>query len=205
MRSLWLISLVVAMQGCAPSPYSNLTASAVNSSCLEKFRPEITSVLYNTHINVVGKHLSGLLIFKKMEDQSTRVVFSNEMGVKFFDFEFKQDGFKVIYCMDKLNKKPVIRQLRKDIGVLLFHEVNISNAKTKSSPDELYFGFKKGKEYDYYITSQDCNELKRIENATSKKKKIITNLTAYKKGMPDSVYISHENFEFNISLKQIER
>lgn len=200
-----LISLIVVLQGCAPSPYNNLTASAASSSCLEKFRPEITSVLYNSHINVVGKHLSGLLIFKKMDDQSTRVVFSNEMGVKFFDFEFKQDGFKVIYCMDKLNKKPVIRQLRKDIGMLLFHEINILNASVKSNTHENYFGFKNGKETNYYITSQDCNELKRIENANSKKKKIIANLTAYKKGMPDSVYISHENFEFNISLKQIER
>ena len=40
------------------------------------------------HFNVVGNHLSGLLLIKKMPDSSTRMVFSNEMGLGFFDFEF---------------------------------------------------------------------------------------------------------------------
>lgn len=205
MRILLLISSVFIFTGCRQSPYLFLQNTTANIPCIESFRPDITSVLYNSHINVVGKHLSGLLLFKKMEDSSTRVLFSNEMGVKFFDFEFAPSGFKVIYCIKQLNKKVVINELKKDIGLLIFYQINIKSGECLQSDNELYFAFKSGPETNYYITDKKCTNLNKIENATAKKKKILFTLTDYKSGMPDSVYIEHQNFEFNISLKQIER
>jgi hypothetical protein len=204
MRILLLISIFL-IAGCKSSEYLMLEKTTANSSCLDKFRPEITTILYNTHINVVGNHLSGLLLFKKMPDSTTRVLFSNEMGVKFFDFEFTKDNFHVIYCMKKLNKKAVIGELKKDIGLLIFHNMDTSKADVMKNGNELYFGFKSGKERNYYITTSDCTDLIKIENAAKGKKKVVLALTDYKAGLPDSVYISHEKFEFNISLKQIER
>ncbi len=130
MRSLLSISVLCVLIGCSQNPYQNLQSASANSSCLNNLRPEFTSVLYNAHINVVGKHLSGLLIFKTMPDNSTRVVFSNEMGVTFFDFQFSDSGgFKVFHCIKQLNRKAVINQLKKDIGMILMHNVDIPSAK----------------------------------------------------------------------------
>src|ERR1035437_4022081 len=118
MRYLLLTSLFFLLLACGKSPYRSLQASTANSACLNKFKPAISSILYNTHVNVIGKHLSGLMIIKRMRDSTIRVVFSSEMGVKFFDFEYSGIGFKVVYCMEQLNKKVVINQLKKDLGFL---------------------------------------------------------------------------------------
>lgn len=205
MRNLLSISIFCLIIGCSHSPYQNLQTSTVNSSCLNYFKPNFNSVLYNAHINVVGKHLSGLLLFKTMPDQTTRVVFSNEMGVKFFDFEYSSSGFKVLYIISQLDRKAVVKQLKADIGLVIMHDIDISSAKTMENKDQLYFAFFSGKEQTYYLTDTSCTKLIRIENASKNKKKIIINLTDYKGGMADSIYIAHQNFEFNISLKQLDR
>ena len=56
-------------------------------------QPKFSTTLYRTQIDVVGKHLSGLLFFKKLPDESFRVVFTNEMGLNFFDFHFADHQF----------------------------------------------------------------------------------------------------------------
>ena len=205
MRNFLLINFLATILSCGQPLYQNLQTTTANTDCLSALKPIFTSILYYTHINVMGKHLSGLLLFKKMQDSTTRVVFTNEAGVKFFDFEYSDSCFKVIYCIKQLDKKAVISQLKKDIGYTIMNGVVLSSAKYFHSEKENYFGFFSGKEQTYFITDKDCSKLLRMENASKRKKKIIVNLTGYKNGMPDSIYIAHQLFEFNIDLKQIER
>ncbi|HQY12763.1 MAG TPA: hypothetical protein PK133_11145, partial [Ferruginibacter sp.] len=78
--------------------------------------------LYSTTVDVSGNHLSGLLLVKKMPDSSTRMVFSSEMGLSFFDFEFSADGnFKVYSIIKKMNRKAVIKTLRHDFELVLMN------------------------------------------------------------------------------------
>ena len=205
MRYFLLSNFFFIVFGCGRPLYKNLQTTTANPDCLSKFKPDFSSVLYYALINVVGNHLNGLLLFKKMQDNTTRVVFTNEAGVKFFDFEYTDLGFKVVYCIKQLNKKAVINQLKKDIGLTFLNGINIPSAKIFHSEKENYFGFFSGKEQTYFITDSDCSRLLRIENTSKRKKKIIVNLSDYKNGMADSIYIAHQLFEFNISLKQLER
>ena len=101
MRCL-LISLLVVASACSSS-YKHLQKATGDVGCLEKFKPDFSNALYYTQVNVIGKHLSGLLLIKQMSDSNTRMVFSNEAGFKFFDFEFAADGsFKVFYIIDEM-------------------------------------------------------------------------------------------------------
>jgi hypothetical protein len=212
-RPGWLLSAVVSvalcislfLAGCSDRPYQNLKAADKHLNCLADFKPTVSRALFYTQINVVGKHLSGLLLFKKMPDSSIRTVFTTESGVKFFDFEYAGSQFKVLYCIKQLNKKAVINQLRKDIGLTIMAGVDIPSAKLLSSESERYFGFSSRKEYKYYITDPACSKLKRIETTSRRKKKLIVHLSDYKNGMADSIYIEHQLFRFNISLKQLEK
>src|SRR5690349_10497852 len=96
MRCLLLNSIVcLLLAGCASS-YQDLKPVQADPACLAKFKPVFKSTWYNASIDVVGKHLSGLLLFKTMADSTMRVVFTNEVGITFFDFEFAPNGhFKV--------------------------------------------------------------------------------------------------------------
>ena len=105
-RIIYLIlsSSLIFLLSCAPAQKA-MQAATADVSVIQKFKPAFTVALYSTTVNVVGNHLSGLLLIKKMPDSSTRMVFSNEMGLTFFDFEFTPEGnFKVYSIIKKMIK-----------------------------------------------------------------------------------------------------
>ena len=193
------------LSSCGPSPYAFLRPASPAPVCLKILEPDFNTVLYNTSVDVVGYHLSGLLLIKKMPDGSTRVVFTNEMGLTIFDFEFFENEFRSLHCIKKLNRTVVLRALRKDIGLLLQAGFDYKGVKYYKSDSELYCGILDGTETIYLITDIGCTNLKRIENASKRKKKVIVNLINAGENLADSVYIAHQGFEFNISLKKIHR
>src|SRR5687768_11367237 len=128
MRYLLLSSCLFVFAGCVSS-YRQLQKVEGNASCVEKFRPKFTTALYTTRVNIIGNYLTGLLVIKNMPDSSIRVVFTSEMGLSLFDFEFRPDGrFKVYHIIDKMNRKAVIRTLRQDFELVLMQQLNTQTA-----------------------------------------------------------------------------
>jgi hypothetical protein len=206
MRYLLLSSCLLILFGCS-SAYKNLQRTAGDINAINKFKPAIAVVLYKAEINVIGNYLSGLLLIKKMPDSSTRMLFSNEMGFKFFDFEFSKDGgFKVYYILKKMDRKAVVKTLRKDFELVLMQNMDTTNAYIcRDSSGSKYYVFPQSKGYNYYITDSTGNELIRMERA-SKRKAVVTVITKnYTNGLPDTIGITHHKFDFTIGLKKIER
>lgn len=205
MRYLLLSSFFWILFACKSS-YKSLQSSPQSvTGCVQKFTPQFTRVLYKTQVDVVGKHLSGILLIKQMPDSSTRILFSNEMGFKFFDFEWKKDGaFTAHYVFDKMNKKPVIKTLRKDFELVLMNTLNWPSEKIFTRDGAVYHRFTATKGYNYYITDSTCNQLLRIENASSKKTIVSVIMKDYENGMPDTIGVSHKMFSFEIGLKRLK-
>ena len=176
--------------------------SAITTDCVQAFKPVFTTALYNTQVNVIGKHLSGLLIIKTMPDSSIRIVFSSEAGFKFFDFGFSGNDFTVYYIYRDMDKKAVIKTLRKDFELVLMNRLNRESYVLKNE-DELYYTFEDGKDHYYYVTNSGCSRLTRMERG-SKRKKVATAIAQhFNEGVPDTIGITHDNFNFNIGLKRI--
>ena len=193
------------MLSCSPA-HQQMQSANTDISILQKFKPAFTVALYNTTVDVVGNHLSGLLLIKKMPDNSTRLVFSNEMGFTFFDFEFAADGtFKVYSIIKKLNKRSVIKTLRHNFELVLMNNLDNSKATVRTKDGLIYFIFPQTKGFNYYITNQTGDELVRMERASNKKTIVKAVMKNYTGGIPDTIGISHKTFEFNIGLKRIER
>lgn len=204
MRFLLLSSCVIVLFSCS-SVYKKLQKTTGDVSCIQKFKPAYTSQWYTTTVDVLNNHLSGLLLFKKMPDGSTRLLFSNEMGVKFFDFEFDTAGnFKVHHIMQTMNKKAVIKTLRKDFELVLFMHTDPQNSSVLRDSLYTYYAFPQEKGSNYYITANDCSSLVRMERGSKKKPVVEAVMKDYKNGMPDTIGISHKNFKFDISLKRLE-
>lgn len=206
-RIIYLIlsSCLLFVVSCSPS-YQQMQSATADVNVLQKFKPAFTVALYNTTVDVMSNHLSGLLLIKKMPDSSTRVVFSNEMGLGFFDFEFAPDGsFKIYSIMKKLNKKSVIKTLQHDFELVLMNNLDNTKAVVKTNEGLTYFIFPQSKGFNYYITNQSGDELVRMERASNKKIIVEAVMKNYINGIPDTIGISHKTFEFNIGLKRIER
>ncbi|MEO6669721.1 MAG: hypothetical protein ABIN36_09620 [Ferruginibacter sp.] len=206
MRYLLLSSSLFILFGCS-SPYKHLQKTTGDINAIDKFKPIISVVLYKAEIDVMGNYLGGLLLIKKMPDSSTRMLFSNEMGFKFFDFEFAADGsFKVFYVLKKLDRKAVVKTLKKDFELVLMQRLDTSNAFIRSDSIGLrYYVFPQSKGYNCYITDSTGTALIRMERA-SKRKAVVTVITNnYTNGLPDTIGITHHKFDFTIGLKKIER
>ena len=202
---LTLSSTLFFILGCSPV-HKQMQSANTDINVLHKFKPTFTVALYNTTVDVVGNHLSGLLLIKKMPDSSIRMVFSNEMGLTFFDFAFISDGsFKVYSIIKKMNRKSVLKTLRHDFELILMNNLDNSKAVVKTDSGQLYFIFPQNKGYSCYITNADGSNLVRMERASKQKTIVEAVMQNYINGIPDSIGISHKTFEFNIGLKRIER
>lgn len=205
MRSLALSSLLLFAAGCGRLLYQDLAPAAGSPAALKALKPAFATTLYRADIDVVGKHLSGLLFFKNLPDGSYRVVFTNEMGLNLFDFHFADGKFEVLHVIEQLNNRSVITQLRKDIGFFLMADLDYSRCKVYRRSNQRYYSFATRKEITTYVTDSATKVVSSIENATPTKLKVVVGLTKLVAGMPDSVFVEHKLFPFTISLKQIQR
>ena len=204
MRHLLFISIFM-FWGCS-SQYKSLITADGNVYAIQKFKPDFKSTLYQAFVNVAGKHLSGLLLIKTMENGNTRIVFSNEMGIKYFDFEFATDGkFTVHFILEKMNRKAVISTLKEDFELILMLNLDYNKAFILKNNESLYFVFQDAGEFRYYITDHETKKLEGIESGTKNKRKVKAQMFNYTENVPDSISIEHCNFNLNISLKRLIR
>ena len=181
-----------------------VTTGNINSLLLLK--PAFNVTLYKTQVDVVGNHLSGLLIIKKMPDSSTRIVFSNEMGFKFFDFEFSTTGnFKVYSVIKQMNKKSVLKTLRNDFALILMERLDTAAVSIRKKNGLWYYVFHAAKGYNYYVTDSASNTLVQMERASKTKTVVTAIATNYNNGVPDTIGITHHTFAFTIGLKKIDQ
>jgi hypothetical protein len=205
MRYLLFISGLILEMACS-SAYKGLQRTDGNVNCIQQFKPRFGSAQYRAQVDVTGKHISGILLIKTMNDSSTRLVFSNEMGFKFFDFGFSPDsGFKVYYVIKQMDKKVVIQTLRKDFELVLMTHIKAEKAYLLKGEKQSYYAFPQGKGINYYITDPDCTRLLGMQRASKRKPVVEAVMEHYSRGMPDTIGISHKNFNFDIALKRIDK
>lgn len=200
-----LFTDVIILTGCS-SAYKALQPVQAGSACLQKFQPHFGADWYTAKVDVIGRHISGLLLIKTMSDSSIRTVFTNEAGIKFFDFEFRSGNFKVYNIIKAMNKKPVISTLRKDFELILMQQPAAAHATTFQSGEEMYYSFPVKNETVFFVTNKDCSSLLRMERASKRKKKsaaILVNQSS--SGVPDSVHIEHFTFNMQITMKKLKK
>jgi len=196
---------VVLLLGCS-SAYKHLQPATGDARDLQKFKPAFSVAMYRTNVDVVGNHLSGILLIKRMPDSSVRMVFSNEIGFKFFDFEFSTGGgFKVFSIIKQINKKAVIKTLRRDFELIMMEGIDPSNVLIRRDDGLVYYTFHQANGYHHYITNEPRNELVRLERSSKRKPVMEAIMRNYIKGIPDTIGITHKNFNFTIGLKRIAR
>lgn len=193
------------MLGCG-SAYKSLELVQTDQVCINKNLPlAISDSWYHASVDVVGKHLSGLIFIKNMPDSSRRVVFTSEAGVTFFDFGFGPKGKFIVHSViSKLDRKAVVTTLRKDFELLLGIPFQEGKLQTWRTPEEIYVGAPQKKETAYFITDKDCSSLRRFELGSTKKKKVTIQIAgSYPK--PDTLEIRHYTFSLQIKLTRFQK
>ena len=202
-RFLIILSLFSLNTSC--NQYRHLKRTPPEENCIEKFKPTFRREEYKISVDVIGKHISGLLLIKYMPDSSTRIVFTNEMGFSFFDFGFSQDnGFAVYHIVPQMNKPALIKTLRKDFELIMFRNMDRNKSYNLIDSTTIYHAYPQEKGVNYYITDKQCGRLIKMQRSSDKKPVMEALFFDYMPGKsPDSISIRHLNFKFSISLKKI--
>jgi hypothetical protein len=187
------------------SDYKTLKPIAPDPACFRSVQLSgLSTAWYDASVNVAGKHISGLLLVKNMPDRSTRLIFTNEAGVTFFDFEFgKNQSFRVHKVIRQLDRKPVLHVLNRDFALILQRYFQGQPVETfQNEEGQHFFAYPIGKETAYFVIGKDCGSLKEFQLGSRRKRK--TSVVYYGKiTSPDSIYLKHHTFNMDIKLRKL--
>lgn len=204
-RFLLLSITSISLLQCK-SEYAQLRTAAADDACWSRLAPtHISTSWYNTSVDVVGKHISGLLLIKNMEDSSKRVVFTNEAGVTFFDFGFENGNFIVHKIISQLDRKPIVKTLRKDFELILGIPFQKGRYQRFIAGEAVYFGVAQKNETAYFITNKDCAYLQQLEWGTARKRIISVRIPDSGYPSPERIELEHHTFKMQINLTRIPK
>jgi len=206
MKSLLLNSLLIMLLvACSTSRYAKLNKIeelTLKGQEIPVFFADTTDkILYKSSVNIYGNYLSGLTLFKRLPDSSIRVVFMNELGIKIFEFEFKNNEFKKVFCLEQLDRPSIINTIKSDLEILLFQSFINQKSIIFNDKENLYriYRTRFGEFFNYYFISRKTNTLLKIENGglTSENVEIRFGSNA------DSLEIEHKDMDINIKMYKI--
>jgi hypothetical protein len=134
------------------------------------------------------------------------LVFTNEAGVTFFDFQFDAQGrFTVKHVIKQLDRKPVINTLKKDFELMLGFPFRDARLNAWQVDEQVYYGVPNKRETAYLVTDSGCASLQWLELGSKRKKKVGVSFWGSNLTAPDSVTIKHFTFAMNIALKKLNK
>ena len=199
----FLSSLFLILTACS-SHYKTLYPVETDQTCLQNIRPpRIETTWFNASVDVTDRHISGLLLIKNMPDSSYRVVFTNEVGITFFDFGFRKDGsFELKKILSHLDKRPVINTLKTDFLLLLGLYFK-NDMQSWRHDGRVYYGVSHKKEIFYFVTDDQCSPVGRFEIGSARKRKVSIEFQGQALSEPEEITIRHYTFDMVINLKKI--
>ena len=133
---------------------------------LAVFDSTFEKALYKGSFNISRHHISGLYLIKRVPDNSFRIIFTNELGMKFFDLEIGEKGSIVHFCYPSLKKRALLKLLENDFRLLFFPVTTIRMKQLRSrDPVLLRYGVKIRKGNFYYTFRKETGKILRIQTS----------------------------------------
>jgi hypothetical protein len=134
--------LFLVIVSCRISKYNNAYGQKVfvNAETLGSLLSANQSLKFKATIDVLKNHLTGVLIVKQTDSVATHFVFVTELGMKMFDFVYKDNRMAVAYVFEPLNKPKLINSLMQNFEDMFLLNTSSKNIKYfKSKTDFLFF------------------------------------------------------------------
>lgn len=157
--------------------------------------------VYKCQMDIYNNHVSGILIIKKINQTTHRVVMTSDFGNKLIDFELSDNDFKLNYVLPDLDKKIVINFLKNDFQRLLKREYPVTES-FEDDNSKIYLSKINNQSY-YLFYNKDNSLLKKVVYTKNNKEKIDFTFDAKKHIFADSIDLQHKDFNINIKLFQI--
>jgi hypothetical protein len=215
------------ISGCVTVKPKNLTRRSINiAGTTLNSNPETRNpdhhlsrvMLYKATLDIRKHHLTGLLILKRMDSIGSsgnysassgkiyRIVFSNEIGMTFFDLEMKQDSFKVVSSFESLNKKALIKIFETDFRMLTgMDSLKIKSQYTQTGTQNLVLSGKAGKYKTWQTYSPTGDTLYATAGKSTIADPVIISYQKYEGGIPAKIVVENPFIGMKLSLRLLNR
>jgi hypothetical protein len=212
MKNLLLSSFIaIALFSCTLGHYNKLKSipRQPEESLKPVFGDHFNSFLFKTNISIYGKEFSGLLVTKQLQPADYRVIFTTELGMKLFDFEFTDTAFTLHYCIPQLNRPALLKTFQEDIQILLMSNLKKKDNEVFTDKKSNYLiykiNFDKFSNYYFIDNKEKPYRLVKIEHAKRQVKKTTFILDNYMEDVPGHMLIQHHNIRLKIELTLLKK
>ena len=161
--------------------------------------------VYNITMEFSKNTLTGLVIFKKTNDSTLRMVLNAEMGPKLLDLELSPSGYKTIYAFKKLNRKRILKTFYEDFGALSGILIRNKDFSIDSSQLAPIFSYNLGKQKKIRYSSEPSTG--RVISGRMEDGKSVKTIFLYfydpATSMISSMKLEHLHFRMVILLNKI--
>jgi hypothetical protein len=201
LKCLLALFLWIAMSSWIPRqpggfvPGEGRYKTAVFDSSFEK-------ALYKGSLDISKHHLSGLFYLKKVSDSSFRIIFSNEMGMTFFDLEIKSEKLIVHSCFPSLDRASLMKLLKRDFLLLLVPDTTVKKMKPgkPEDPESINYKVKSARGSFRYTYDKDSGKINRIRTSGAFIGKTDLRILRDMRQQPKKIDISNPTIGLHISM-----
>lgn len=143
-----------------------------------------------------------MTVFKPQKD-SYRIVFLNEIGMKFFDFELFEDSFQIRHIFEAMNKKMFVKMLVGDYRLMLDYPRTMQPMVFNDEETGEKVVKPKGMRDFYYYNPKTGIPIKKLRYSPFRK---IVDLaySEYNECIPYKINILHQNIKFRMNMNFIK-
>jgi len=163
------------------------------------FSNSSTDYIYKAKINIYGRYFGGILIIKKIDEDSHRVVFTTEFGSKIFDFQYEGNTFTKNFMLENIDRKQIVNTLQKDFHLLISEKAQVMEQYASEEKD--VYKTQPDKGFNFYFFDSKMNTLDRIVNTSKRKEKISFVFASEEKNVAQKIVIKHTNIKLTIDLE----
>ncbi len=199
----FLISLFLVLSGCSLKTTEDLIAIPISEKSINNtyFSDANQDYIYKAKIDVYGHNFGGILILKKISNESHRLVFTTEFGNTLFDFTIGEDSFNVNYILPEMDKKIFLKTLENDFRLLISEEAIVLNQY--SAEDFMVFKTQRKKKFNFYFFENST--LKKIVNTSKTKEKLIISFSEIDSHIAEKINLEHQNIKLSIQLNFLKQ
>lgn len=210
MRNLSFVSLLflLLITGCSSLKPAGLkpcrTTDTTGIIGKSPFTGQHEKMLFRAAMDIRDQRLTGLILVKKTSDTVTHVFFSNEIGMTYFDFIMKDDGFIPEYCFEPMNKKALIGIFRTCFELMLDYDLGEYGRKLycDRSTGGMVVSGTSGRYKAWSGRSSETGSI-FINGKTNFSDKTFISFSNFTAGVPSSVIIENPFIDLKMQLEMI--
>ncbi len=201
MRYLVISILFLLISSCALQTTKTLVVKDSTQNEVENpyFSNIVNDYIYKAKIDVYGKKFGGILIIKKTNNKSHRVVFTTEIGNKLFDFLIENDMVTTNFVINELDKNFIVKTLQNDFK-LLVSQINNAIIHYDTEQEEV-FETNEENQRNFYFINKKSHTLDKIISASKSKEKVEVLFSNIESQTANSILINHKNMKLAIALE----